>query len=108
MEEKTLEQLLEVAKTACSITWDDADTKNKIEAIVESAVVTLAYKLGMGDRGPETFLKPGQTKTLFENYCLYAWNKMLAEFDTNYKTEILQVRHKYEVENAKKENKQLQ
>ncbi len=108
MEEKTLEELLKVAKSACSITWDDADTNNKIESIVESAVVTLAYKLGMGDWGPETFLEPGQTKTLFENYCLYDWNKMLAEFDTNYKSEILQVRHKYEVENAKKENEQLQ
>lgn len=109
MEEKEiLRKLGELVKRKCKITWVDEDTEKRIREIVENAVVTLRHKLGMRDAPLETFLDPGATKTLYENYCMYDWNDMLEEFDGNYKKEILAVRHRYEVEYAKKEAEQLQ
>ncbi len=103
MDGSTREALIDVAKRKCRITWDDDDTDERIAEIVENTVEALRHRLGMGDVAPDVFLKPGATKLLFENQCLYDWNNMLEEFETNYKKEILAVRHRYEVENAKEE-----
>ena len=92
-----------VAKRKCKVTWEDEDTEERITEIVENAGEALRHKLGMGDVTPDVFLKPGMTKTLFENYCMYDWNDMLDDFEENYRKEIIAERHKYEVGNAKKE-----
>lgn len=102
MESNTLLMLCRVAKRKCKVTWNDADTEERIAEIVENAVEGLRHKLGMGDATPDVFLKPGMTKTLFENYCMYDWNDMLDDFEGNYQKDILAERHRYEVENAKK------
>lgn len=104
MEGETLTALCSVAKRKCKITWNDTDTEERITEIVENAVPALCHRLGISDKVPEVFLQPGMTKILFENYCMYDWNNMLDEFEGNYKKEIIAERHKYEVENAKKEN----
>lgn len=103
MASNTLLMLRRVAKRKCKVTWNDADTEERITEIVENAVEALRHKLGMGDVTPDVFLEPGMTKTLFENYCMYDWNDMLDDFEGNYQKEILAERHKYEVKNAKKE-----
>lgn len=107
MNEETLQRLSELVKDKCRITWYDTTTDNIIKNIVENAVEAVRHKLGMGDVPPETFLKPGLTRTIFENYCMYDWNNMLEEFDRNYIREILAERHRYEVQNAKKESEKL-
>lgn len=104
MEKETLMKLRKVVKRKCKITWNDADTEQRVTEIVENAEQALRHKIGMGDVTPEVFLKPGMTRTLFENYCMYDWNNMLEEFELNYKRELLAERHKYEVKNAKKED----
>lgn len=103
MDGNILIMLCKVAKRKCKITWNDGDTETRVTEIVENAVEALRHHLGMGDVAPDVFLKPGMAKILFENHCMYDWNNMLDEFEQNYKKEILAVRHKYEVENAKKE-----
>lgn len=103
MESNTLLMLRRVAKRKCKVTWNDADTEERITEIVDNAVEALRHKLGMGDATPEAFLEPGMTKTLFENYCMYDWNDMLDDFEENYQKEIIAERHRYEVKNAKKE-----
>lgn len=99
-----MQNLCELVKDKCKITWNDTTTENIIRNIVENATEAVRHKLGMGDAPLENFLKPGLTKTIFENYCMYDWNNMLEEFEKNYLREILTERHRYEVQNAKKES----
>lgn len=108
MNEFTIEELCQLAKSKCRITWGDEFTENRVRSMVENAVLSLKHKLGIKDQGEEMFLSPGMTRTLFENYCMYDWNDMIEEFSKNYREEIIGERHKYEVKNAKKENEELQ
>ena len=108
MEGIKIEELYELAKRKCRITWYDEYTEQRIRDITENALESLKRKLGMEDWDEEDFLSPGTTRILFENYCMYDWNDMLEDFSKNYKEEILAERHKYEVKHAKKENAELQ
>lgn len=102
MEIETLTKLCDLVKRKCKITWSDQDTDDRIKDIVENADETMRHRLAMKDAPEDTFLQPGQAKTLFENYCMYDWNNMLDEFEQNYKRELIAERHKNEVNNAKK------
>ena len=94
-------KLIEYVKKMCRITWYDSDTEERIKTIVEDAVVFLHHKLGMpGEPSPGVFEEAGMERMLIGNYCLYCWSNMPEEFETNYKRDILMVRHKYEVEAA--------
>jgi len=101
--EKTLTELTEYVKSVCKITWSDQSTEQRVKEIAADAAVQVAHLLGMGDAPIETFLEPGGERVLYGKYCLYDWNNMLEEFNRNYRSEILAVRHKYEVKHAKKE-----
>ncbi len=107
MDKAIIDKLIELAKDKCKISWNDKDTEKKVRTMVENAAVVLKHKLGM-KRDADAFTEPGQARMLFENYCLYDWNNMTAEFEKNYKSEILTERHKNEVENGREKNKQLQ
>lgn len=105
MSEENKLKLVELAKEACKITWENEDTERKIKRIVEDAIPYLLHKLGIKEKDDELLIEPGGTRALFEKYCLYAWNDVEDEFEDNYKREILTERHKYEVkyEREKKE-----
>lgn len=95
-------ELIEIARRACRITWNDSETDDRIKTIVENAVPHLHHKFGMpGEPSTGIFEKPGTERMLFENYCLYCWNNVPDEFEKNYLRDILTVRHKYEVEAVK-------
>lgn len=87
------ELLTKLVKGKLNITWSDEDTDTKVTTIIEDAIPTLDHKLG----GKGDYCSPGQERSLFLNYCLYAWNDCINEFDINYKHEIYQVRFKNEV-----------
>lgn len=108
MNDLTIEKLCQLAKKKCRITWSDEFTDEKVRNMVENTVLSLKHKLGIVNQEEEVFLSPGMTRTLFENYCMYDWNDMIEEFSKNYREEIIGERHKYEVENAKKESEELQ
>lgn len=100
-------ELVQMAKRTCRITWEDEETNERVTSIAENAVVHLHHLFGMPrEVSPEAFLKPGTTRMLYENYCLYCWNDIPEEFEANYRADILRVRHKYEVEAARRENNQ--
>lgn len=90
--------LLVQVKRKLNITWDDADTIERIEEIIESAIPDLMHKLGITDESFD-FSQAGTEHNLFLAYCLYEWNHALNEFDDNYANIIAQVRAKHEVEN---------
>lgn len=109
MDAEIRDKLYAIAKRACKVTWDDEDTEIRIMEIAENTAASLQHKLGMRTDSEGDFLEPGLVKTLYENYCLYNWNDILDEFETNYRSEILKARHIYEVKHAKEnEDQQLQ
>ena len=96
------ETLEEICRDACRITWNDVDTDRRVSAITRNAASHLSDKLGIpGELSPGVFEKNGTTRMLFENYCIYAWNNRADEFEKNYLSDILAVRHRYEVAYAK-------
>lgn len=87
--------LIEQVKRKLNITWDDEDTNSRVSDILDSAQVTMRYKLGLSD--DFDFEVKGQENNLLLAYCLYEWNHAAHEFDANYLNDILQVRQKHEV-----------
>lgn len=102
--DSNIEALIKSVKRHCKITWDDEDTNQDIADIVADAIPFMQHKLGIpANKVPKVFVDAGEERRLFKEYCLYCWNNMKSEFEANYKSEILTVRHKYEVEAAKNE-----
>lgn len=91
------ERLVAQVKRKLNITWNDDDTTNRVQDIIQSAIPALKHKLGIADPDFD-FGTPGMENDLFKAYCLYEFNHCLNEFDANYANDILQVRAKYEVE----------
>lgn len=88
----TANMLLQI-KRHLKITWSDSDTDNEVKDIILDAEATLNQKLG----AEFDYFKPGQARQLYRDYCLYAWNDCLNEFDEAYMTEIYQLRRIAEV-----------
>lgn len=80
-----------------NITWEDPDTKLRVEEIMESAIPIMLHKLGIADPRYD-FSQPGIEKSLYKSYCLYEWNHCASEFDKNYLADILQCRERHSVE----------
>jgi hypothetical protein len=91
------ERLVAQVKRKLNITWNDDDTTNRVQDIIQSAIPALKHKLGIADPDFD-FGTPGMENDLFKAYCLYEFNHCLNEFDANYANDILQVRAKHEVE----------
>ena len=94
------EELLGLVKRELAITWDDIDTDADIEALVSDAIPSLAFKLGIRE-ADVNFETAGQERRLFLNYCHYLYDDIGEEFDKAYKSEIIQLRSKYEVKYGK-------
>lgn len=91
------ETLLAQVKRKLNITWEDPDTNNRVEDIINQATSVMSFKLGITDEGFD-FSVGGIENMLFLAYCLYLYNHCENEFEDNYKSEILQARSKYEVD----------
>ena len=85
--------LVKEVKNICNITWDDESINEKIDSMIEDAEIALNHKLG----SIIDYSQKGMERRLFLNYCLYAWNDCLDEFDKKYMNEIYQIRAIYEV-----------
>lgn len=91
---------IDPVKRYLNITWNDTDTEAELIDQMRDAEAALNHKLG----ATIDYFEPGQERELYLNYMLYSWNKCLNEFDEAYRDEIIQIRHKYEVAAAKKED----
>lgn len=89
------EELIEIVKQKCNITWNDDETNKRIEEIIEDALITVKNKVGIIE--DIDFSQAGSERNLFKNYCFYEWSNKISEFDRNYENEIMQLRQKYEV-----------
>lgn len=95
--DKLPQSLVDQVKRYLNITWSDTDTDAKVIDMMLDAEIALNHKLG----AKVDYFTPGQERRLYLDYCSYAWNECLNEFDGAYRAEILQIRHKYEVAAAK-------
>lgn len=86
-------EAVDLIKRHLHITWTDDDTDARVTEIMCDAEAALNHKLG----AVIDYFSPGQERQLYKEYCLYAWNDCLEQFDTAYRAEIMQIRHKYEV-----------
>lgn len=84
---------MEPVKRHLNITWSDTDTEAKLIDQMRDAEVALNHKLG----ATIDYFVPGAERRLYLAYMLYSWNDCLNEFDSAYRAEIIQIRHKYEV-----------
>ena len=80
-------------KRYANITWSDDDTDLRVMQIMVDAEAELNHLLG----AEIDYFAPGAERRLYLDYCLYAWNKCLDEFEEAYRRDIIRVRHKYEV-----------
>lgn len=83
-------------KRHLNITWSDEDTDSKLVDQMMDAEIALNHKLGAAI----DYSVPGPERRLYLAYMLYSWNDCLNEFDSAYRAEIMQIRHKYEVRGA--------
>lgn len=83
-------------KRKLNITWEDEETKARVEDIINSAIPDVKHRLGITEENFD-FSSPGEENILFLAYCLYEWNHVLNEFEDNYLSMILRVRGKHEV-----------
>ena len=88
-----MDNLLQRLKEKLNITWTEEETENRLQTILEDAVLTLDYKLGA-----DVDYSSGMERSLLLNYCMYAWNNCEDKFDDNYFNSIMQLRQKYEVQ----------
>lgn len=94
--ENNVRSYLDPVKRHLNITWRDTDTESKLIDQMLDAEVALNHKLG----AEVDYFVPGPERRLYLNYMLYSWNNCLEQFDEAYTAEILQIRHKYEVQAA--------
>lgn len=85
--------LVEMVKPELFVTWSDDATNQKIIRIVEDAETKLNHLLG----AEMDYSVPGTRRTLFINYCIYAWNGITKDFKGNYMQDIYEVRRQNEV-----------
>ncbi len=96
MTEESNKILVGKLKQKLNITWNDEKTDRKLSDIVSDAEAVMNHKLGaeIDYSAPES----GIGRTLFINYCVYAWNDCENEFDEAYREMILMARAFYEVQ----------
>ena len=87
------DQLTDALRRKLNVTWSDEDTDARLADILDSAKLTVGYKLGLPDGFD--FEAVGQERALLLSYCLYEWNHATSEFDGNYANDILQLRQKW-------------
>ena len=93
------QKYMDAVKRHLNITWSDTDTDAKLTDLMADAEYALNHMLG----AEVDYFTPGMERRLYLDYCLYAWNDCVNEFDSAYRAEIYRIRHKYEVKGMKED-----
>ena len=89
-------------KRMASITWSDDDTDAQVKDIMEDAEQKMNHMLG----AEIDYSVPGDERQLYIDYCLYRWNGVSEQFESAYRSDILRIRHRYEVKKANESENQ--
>lgn len=98
---KDINSLIACFKRMAPVTWSDEDTDAQIRDIISDAEPKMNHMLG----AEIDYSVPGDERQLFINFCLYRWNRVDEQFESAYRSDILRIRHRYEVKQANDEVK---
>ncbi|MCC8063685.1 MAG: hypothetical protein LIO70_01205 [Clostridiales bacterium] len=98
--------LIALAKGKLNITWSDEGTDERVEAILEDAIPTVANMVGLEydsanqamvdtDGNAVDLTAPSMTRFVLLNYVAYEWNHMADTFRTAYWQEIAACRQEH-------------
>lgn len=95
--------LLNLAKDKCYITDTSDLIISRFRATVKDSIKKVSDYIGVEKYD---FSKPSSERDLLLNYCFYAWNdRPIKEFEDNYISDILKLRHKHLVEDGEDNDK---
>ena len=93
--EEMREELREQVLRKCHVTWDDERTNALISDIMARADAELRDRLGIDD--PDFDFTRGRENNLYVNWCYYAFNDAEDAFETNFFSDLMQVRRVWEL-----------
>lgn len=92
--------LFEEVLNECSVTWEDDQTNQRIKSIMEDGKAKFKKWFGLSEI-PES----GVEHMLYLKYCKYQYYDQYEQFRQNYRSEIIDLRMEYEVDEYGKEAK---
>lgn len=99
MDSESKDNLRNAVKPKLKITWNQQETENEIDTMLEDAESYLNHLLG----AEIDYSAPGTERMLFLNFCMYVWNDCQEEFEDAYLKDIIRCRAKYEVKHYEEE-----
>ena len=96
-----LDKLLGDVKNDIDITWSDVSTDKKVLEDIKTGI----RKFDRLSATENDYTEEGSAcRYLLFNYCRYAWNNCIPDFDSNYKKDIMDfvIDHEVSKENEKK------
>lgn len=88
-------ELLDTLKSYLDITWQDEHTDDKLSGILARAKDLLVQYAGTD---LINFADGTAEQQLLLDLCRYIWNNASEDFETNYLSDLLMLRAKYQVE----------
>lgn len=95
-------ELLAEAKNFLDITWDDPASDGKLAGQIRRGIDYITSKTGVSVADFEGEGADGRAQELLFNYLLYDRAGALDQFKKNYRSDIVGLRIRWEVENAAK------
>ncbi len=103
MDTETTNALIDMVKSKCYITDNSQLTIQRLNNIIDDAQIKINELVGVEEID---LSKPCKARELFLNYCFYVWNdKSIKEFEENYISDILKLRHEYMVKEETQDEK---
>lgn len=99
MDSESKDNLRNAVKQKLKITWNQKETENEIDTMLDDAESYLNHLLG----AEIDYSAPGMERMLFLNFCMYVWNDCQEEFEDAYLKDIIRCRAKYEVKHYEEE-----
>lgn len=94
------EELLAEAKNFLDITWDDPASDGKLAGQIQRGIAYIIAKTGVQETDFEGEDADGRAQELLFNYLLYDRAGALDQFKKNYRSDIVGLRIRWEVEHA--------
>lgn len=83
-----MDALLKAVRNYLDITYEDADTDQKLTGIIERGKVYLDDIAGT----KQNYEQEGEARALLFNYCRYARNNVMELFSINFQAELIALR----------------
>ena len=83
-----MDELLKAVRNYLDITYEDAETDQKLRGIIERGKTYLDDVAGTA----QNYEQEGEARALLLDYCRYVRNNVLESFNTNFQAELIALR----------------